>query len=1287
MTTTENHHMLPKNITPFHYDLTFTVDMEEFKFSGKEVIKLDVNEKTNSVKLHANKLEIISAKIVYLVEKLESSQSTRGYEIVTEDAIEIKFLEDEMVIMTFPVLIPAKSKAELHLEYNGELNDDMVGFYRSSYKDDTGVTKYLATTQFEATDARRAFPCWDEPSIKATFDITLIVPSNLIALSNMNVVSEIAYESNKKKVIFATTPKMSTYLVAFVAGELGYIEEETFDIDDNGKAGKIRVYAVNGNEINGAFALEVTKKSLKYYTEIFGMPYPLPKCDLVAIPDTGTGAMENWGLITFNTTQLLFDPNASDSKCKQDVAVTVAHELAHQWFGNIVTMKWWDDLWLNEGFASWLEYFAVAKFFPDWDIWTQFVIEALEQGLELDALENSSHPIQVPVENSNQINQIFDSISYSKGASVIRMLSNSYLGESVFLSGVRKYLNKHIYGNATTDDLWDALSETSGKDVRGFMSNWTTKVGYPVLTIEESTSDSADTSITLKIHQSRCLSIKPNEETDKTIWQVPLEIKVGTKFQTRFMIVLDTRETTLKLPRVESVSHNDDFYLLNPGKIGVFRLNYSPERLKKLGKAVENNFLDVIDCTGLIADSGALATSGYIETSTVLDLISKFENEENYTVWRQINSFLSELLNIFYEDKYDKVYQGLLSFQRKLISKLVEGVSLAFLGTESYLETMQKKLAIKMAGKAGEDRIVEEAFRRFEIFTSNHDDSILNANIRGSVYEMVLTYANTKKNTSKMKEKDIFRSIQNIYENAKTADQKVVAFKGLFFVQDAVLIQDVMKFAISEEVKPQDLDYAFYGLQANRKARRELWNFFKSNWNLASTLIIYDRYKDLHTIFGNLVKGATDAFTSEEDAKEIERFFSDKSTDEIKSPLMQSLERIRTNANWLDRAKEDETKTGGEIVHEALDVLDDLGVKEKLERKLTEHDDDTTEEKAQNTTRITIVINRLDILITVGLYYTSLIMDWLTILGDSTSFGDFLVDLFFRSFVVSQWNFGQLDVVGKISGMTSTLQTGIFMTSLAMVSVAKITKTEKPSYFSGPLYFGGPFQIFHLLSTKASTYSESLQSLDAQISQTIGVLSQLLIIIAASIASPDVTSSYNSNVVDNNSENITIPIDSSANVTLRIRDTALFVSTAHFVSVAAIIMSSMLNIIQYMADIWRVNSDDILVYYVFKGLVKIITCNGCCGGKNAIGVDTTSTRSTPKRPTLTSSNIPGFDPFKPPEIVVEKQDQNPAISRLHRNIETSGVGVLRKPSIRSRSPSPANRRSKRRDTLSVDDTQ
>ncbi|CAG8555897.1 12443_t:CDS:2, partial [Acaulospora colombiana] len=446
MSTTEKCHLLPTNVRPTHYDLTFTPNLETFRFNGREIIKLDVNEETSVIKLHANKLEITSAKIIYLVEKSELSQdvanSIKGYGITIKDAIEISFPDDakETARLTFPVTIPSKSKAELHLEYNGELNDNLVGFYKSSYEDKFGVTRsadlsfshipictytwhlvnhflffsaqpkhrYLAATQFEATDARMAFPCWDEPSIKATFDITLIVPSNLTALSNMNVISENPYENNKKKVTFSTTPIMSTYAIA--------------------------------------------------------------------IPDTGSGAMENWGLITFNTTQLLFDISASDLRFKQDIAVTVAHELAHQVL-MYRTFCRWDDLWLNEGFATWLEYFAVAKFYPDWDIWTQFVTEALEQGLRLDALETSSHPIQVPVEDSNQISQIFDDISYSKGASVIRMLSNSYLGEEVFLSGVRKYLDKHMYNNATTKDLWDALSEASGKDVKGFVSNWTTKVG------------------------------------------------------------------------------------------------------------------------------------------------------------------------------------------------------------------------------------------------------------------------------------------------------------------------------------------------------------------------------------------------------------------------------------------------------------------------------------------------------------------------------------------------------------------------------------------------------------------------------------------------------------------------------------------------------------------------------------------------------------------------------------------------------------------------------------------
>ncbi|RIA85787.1 aminopeptidase [Glomus cerebriforme] len=861
--------LLPTNVRPTHYALTITPDLVNFTFKGSEVVNLNINENTSVITLHANDIEIRSAKLVSLA--LKTSQSHRAVNITRNP-------DKHTVTLTFPQELAAKTTATLHIEYTGILNDKMLGFYRSSYKDHDGKTKYMASTQFEATEARRAFPSWDEPAIKATFDITLIVPSDTTALSNMNVVSEARLGDGKKEVKFARTPIMSTYLVAFIVGDLGYVESSTTGKHNNGKPVLVRVYAPKGEEKHGEFALGIAKDVLEYFAEVFGIPYPLPKCDMVAIPDFEAGAMENWGLITYRTTAILFDPKASDAKFKHRIAYTVSHELAHQWFGNLVTMEWWTHLWLNEGFATWVGYLAVDKLFPDWEIWNQYVTDGFQRGLQLDSLR-SAHPIEVPVNDSSEIHQIFDAISYYKGANVIRMLS-TFLGEKVFLSGVKRYLMRHKFSNASTNDLWKALTEESGNDVSKFMTLWTKMPGHPVLTVDEIEN-------TLRIRQCRFLSSGvASPEEDNTIWWVPLGVDLGPSDPQNEIrsVVLTQKEMTLVLPE------KYEFYQLNARKTGVFRVNYSPERLFKLGQAVKKGLLETSDRIGIMADAGALAASGYGKTSGLLSFIKEFENEDQYLVWCEINSRLSGLLNVWFEQP-EPIYQGLLKFQRQLVSKLVTKLGWEYPESDDYLTTMLRTLLIRMAGRADDPETVREAHRRFHAFTKKNEESALHPNIRGVVFEIVLSHGGGNEE---------YDSILKYYSESRAADQKVVALTGLGFAQSDILIQRALKFSTSEDVRNQDIIYAFAGLQTNRKARRALWNYIKENWYL-----IHERYSKSLALFEHIIKFGIELFASEDDVKDVEKFFSNKNCKEFERPLQQSIENIRANAAWIERDSKD----------------------------------------------------------------------------------------------------------------------------------------------------------------------------------------------------------------------------------------------------------------------------------------------------------------------------------------------------------------------------------------------
>ena len=534
---------------------------------------MDVKEDTTSISLNTLHLNILSTEIRVGNDTVDSNPKLSYND------------DNQTTTISCSKKLSAGTKVTLKQIFTGTLNDNMAGFYRSSYEGKDGKKKYLATSQMEPTDARRTFPCFDEPALKANFSITLVADKDLTCLSNMDVIGETDIKSGygdhmKKAVKFRKTPLMSTYLLAFIVGELNYIETKNFRVP-------IRVYAPPDKEIEqGRFSLDLAAKTLAFYEKQFNSDFPLPKMDMVAIPDFSAGAMENWGLITYRVVDLLFDEKTGGAATRQRVAEVVQHELAHQWFGNLVTMDFWDGLWLNEGFATWMSWYSCNSFFPEWKVWQGYVTDNLQHALALDSLR-SSHPIEVPVKRADEINQIFDAISYSKGSCVLRMISK-YIGEETFIKGIRQYLKKHAYGNTQTGDLWAALSDASGKDVERVMDIWTKNVGYPVVTVTENAKDQE-----IHVKQNRFLrtaDVKADE--DKTLYPVSLGLR--TKSGVDESLMLSTRDMTFKVPDL-------DFYKLNADHAGLYRTLYSPERLRKLGEAAKTGLLTVEDRAGMIA--------------------------------------------------------------------------------------------------------------------------------------------------------------------------------------------------------------------------------------------------------------------------------------------------------------------------------------------------------------------------------------------------------------------------------------------------------------------------------------------------------------------------------------------------------------------------------------------------------------------------------------------------------------------------------------------------------------
>ncbi|KAI9852169.1 MAG: Aminopeptidase 2 mitochondrial [Thelocarpon superellum] len=853
--------VLPTNVTPVHYDLTLEPDLEKFTYDGSVAIDLKVNTDTTSIALNTIDIEILSTKI------------TAGSSLVTSSP-KISYNEDtQTTTFAFDKSIPAGETAQLSISFKGILNDKMAGFYRSSYKDPTnGSEKYIATTQMEPTDARRAFPSFDEPSLKATFGITLIADPRLTCLSNMDVAFETEHESKtsggkKKAVTFNRTPKMSTYLLAFIVGELKCIETSNFRVP-------VRVFATPDKDIaHGKFSVELAAKTLAFYETTFDSKFPLPKMDMVAIPDFSAGAMENWGLVTYRVVDLLYDEKTTSAITKQRIAEVVQHELAHQWFGNLVTMDFWDGLWLNEGFATWMSWYSCNTFFPEWKVWQNYVTDNLQSALSLDSLR-SSHPIEVPVKRADEINQIFDAISYSKGSCVLRMISK-YLGEETFMEGIRRYLKKHAFGNTQTEDLWAALSDASGKDVEKIMKIWTKNIGYPVVTVTEDEGASA-----VHLKQNRFLrtaDVKPEE--DQTLYPVFLGLR--TRSGVDESLTLTDRESTFKVPSL-------DFYKLNADHSGIYRTSYSPARLEKLGQAAKEGLLTVEDRAGMIADAGALAASGYQKTSGVLALLKGFDRETEFVVWDEIITRIASVRNAWiFEDQPAK--NGLKAFQRELISEKAHKAGWEFHEGDDHVQQQFKALLFGSAGLAGDKTVVEAAFGMFEKFVQG-DRSAIDPNIRGSVYSIVLSNGGEKEYDAVLAE---FRA-------AKNADERNTALRSLGRAKDPALIRRTLKMPLSSEVKDQDIYLPIGALRTHEAGVLALWEWMKENW---STL--EKRLPPGLSMLGSVVQICTSSFTKPTQIEGVNAFFKGKSLKGIDQGLAQSLDAVRAKVSWLERDKAD----------------------------------------------------------------------------------------------------------------------------------------------------------------------------------------------------------------------------------------------------------------------------------------------------------------------------------------------------------------------------------------------
>ncbi|KAI0483133.1 peptidase family M1-domain-containing protein [Xylariaceae sp. FL0804] len=856
---TQGRELLPTNVIPTHYDVTLEPDFDKFTFEGKVLIDFDVKEESKSISLHTLEIDIHSVHV------------KSGESVVTSSSAITYDKSKQVAKIELKDAVP-QGKTQLEVKFTGQLNDSMAGFYRSTYKKSDGSEGILATTQMEANDCRRAFPCFDEPMHKAKFTVTLIADKNLTCLSNMDVASETDVKSEmsgspKKAVKFNTTPLMSTYLVAFIIGELNYIETKKFRVP-------IRVYAPASSDIeHGRFSLDLAARTLEYYEKVFGADFPLPKMDMVAIPDFAAGAMENWGLITYRVVDLMLDEKTSGAATKERVAEVVQHELAHQWFGNLVTMDWWEGLWLNEGFATLMSWLSCNHFYPEWKVWETYVVDNLQSALGLDSLR-SSHPIEVPVKKASEVDQIFDAISYSKGSCVLRMIS-TYLGEETFLEGIRRYIKKHAYGNTQTEDLWAALEDASGKPVAKIMSIWTKQVGYPVVQVTENAQENS-----IQVKQNRFLrtgDTKPEE--DQVLYPVFLGLR--TKNGVDESLTLSEREGTYSVPDL-------DFFKLNADHTSIYRTSYTPERLAKLGQSAKEGKLTVEDRAGMIADAGALAVSGYQKTSGVLNLLKGFDTEESFVVWSEILARVGTVRSAWvFEDK--SVKEGLEAFVKELVSERAHKLGWEFSEKDGHVEQQFKAMLFGAAGMAGDKEILAAAKEMFNKYAAG-DKSAVHANIRASVLSMALKYGGQEE----------YDAVIKIFRNAKNAEERNTTLRVLGQAKAPELMQRTLDLSLSSEVKSQDIYLPISGLRSHAEGIEALFNYLTENW-----AEIHKRLGGNANILGSVVTICTSSFVKPEQLARVEKFFEGVDTTMFDQTLAQSKDAIRSKTSWLQRDRSD----------------------------------------------------------------------------------------------------------------------------------------------------------------------------------------------------------------------------------------------------------------------------------------------------------------------------------------------------------------------------------------------
>lgn len=851
---------LPDFITPVHYDLQVKPEMDRDTYTGTVSIAINLTAPTRHLWLHLRETRVSAPPLL-----ARPSGAPVGVRRC------FQYRPREFVVLEAAEELPPGGAAGLYrlsLDFAGRLNGSLVGFYRTTYVE-KGQVKSIAATDHEPTDARKSFPCFDEPNKKATYTISIIHTKDYKALSNMPVEKEEPVDDKWIRTTFQKSVPMSTYLVCFAVHQFHPIERKS-------KRGiPLTVYVQPEQKHTGEYAANITQSVFDYYEEYFAMEYALPKLDKIAIPDFGTGAMENWGLITYRETNLLYDPQESASSNQQRVATVVAHELVHQWFGNTVTMDWWEDLWLNEGFASFFEFLGVNHAEKNWQMRDQMLLEDVLPVQEDDSLM-SSHPIVVTVTNPDEITSAFDGISYSKGASILRMIED-WITPQKFQRGCQIYLEKYKFKNAKTSDFWAALEEASNLPVKEVMDTWTKQMGYPVLDVKDRTVKQKRFLLDPRANPSL-----PHSDLGYT-WNIPVKWSEDNVSNVSFYNRTETGGITLNSPK----PGGNGFLKINPDHIGFYRVNYEVPTWELIATNLSSNreSFSSADRASLIDDAFALARAKLLDYKVALNLTKYLNTENDFLPWQRVISAVTYIISMFEDDK--ELYPVIEEYFRGQVKPVAD--SLSWNDSGDHLTKLLRASVLGFACKMGDSEALGNASQLFQLW--------LTGNVRIPVNLRLLVYRYGMQNSGN---ETSWNYTLSQYQKTSLAQEKEKLLYALASVKNITLLSrylDLLKD--SNLIKSQDVFTVIRYISYNSYGKSMAWNWIQLNWEyLVNRFTLNDRS------LGRIVTIA-EPFNTELQLWQMESFF--KRYPEAgagEKPREQVLETVKNNIEWLKQNRE-----------------------------------------------------------------------------------------------------------------------------------------------------------------------------------------------------------------------------------------------------------------------------------------------------------------------------------------------------------------------------------------------